>query len=248
MTTTTVIPSARVPQVGAHDRTFYSGISIAMALTVLAGFGPTYFFRAWTHTPTISGLTTLSPLLHVHGLLFSAWVVLFVVQTTLIAQRRVAVHRRLGVAGVALAALMVVVGLSTAIEGVRRGAAPPGVEPLAFLSVPFFDLVLFTGFVTAAVVQRRNREAHKRLMLLAYVSIIAAAVARMPGMLSLGPFGFFGASFLFVVAGIVYDKVSRGRVHRVYAIGGTLIALSVPGRLIFSSTGAWRSFAEFLTR
>lgn len=219
-----------------------------MALTVLAGFGPTYYFRSSLPTSTISGSTSLSPLLHLHGLLFSSWVLLFIVQTALVAARRVAVHRRLGIAGVVLAAAMIVVGLATAIDAAGRGAAPPGVDALVFLVVPMFDIVLFTGFVTAAVLKRRNREAHKRLMLLAYVSIITAAVARLPGMLPLGPLAFFGLSFLFVVAGATYDFVTRRRIHPVYVWGGALVFLSVPLRLALSSTSAWRAFAEWLVR
>ncbi len=116
------------------------------------------------------------------------------------------------------------------------------------MAVPIFDIILFTGFVGAALLKRRDKESHKRLMLLAYVSIITAAVARLPGMLPLGPPAFFGASFLFVVAGIVYDRVSRGRIHRVYKIGAPIIALSVPLRLAVSGTAAWQSFARWLVQ
>ena len=112
--------------------------------------------------------------------------------------------------------------------------------------MPFFDLVLFTGFVSAALLKRREKEAHKRLMLLAYVSIITAAVARMPGILPYGPLVFFGLSFMFAVAGMVYDWISRGQVHRVYVWGGVILALSVPLRLALSGTAAWQAFARWL--
>jgi hypothetical protein len=184
----------------------------------------------------------------VHGALFTAWVLLFIVQTALVASRRVAVHRRLGVAGAVLAAAMVVAGTIIAIATAARGSAPPGMDPLAFLVIPIFDMVLFATFVTAALALRRDKEAHKRLMLLAYVSIIVAAVARLPGVLPLGPAGFFGLSFLFVVAAGIYDFLSRRRVHKVYLWGGALILVSVPARLFISGTSAWRSLAELLTR
>jgi hypothetical protein len=175
-------------------------------------------------------------------------VFLFIVQTALVASRRVAVHRRLGVVGAALAAAMVVVGTLTALQAARRGSAPPGVDALAFLIVPLFDMVLFSGFITAALVLRRDKETHKRLMLLAYVSIIAAAVARLPGLLPLGPLAFFGLAFVFVAVAAVYDLVSRRRVHRVYLWGGALFVISVPLRLALSGTPAWRALAELLTR
>jgi uncharacterized membrane protein YozB (DUF420 family) len=233
---------------GAGDRLFYSTMAIVMALTVLVGFGGTYYLRLISGSPvTVSG-GSITPTLHLHGLLFTAWVLLFLVQTTLIAARRVNVHRRLGYASMALAAAMVIVGFRTAVEAAGRGAAPPGVDPLSFLAVPIFDLVLFTGFVSAAMLKRREKEAHKRLMLLAYVSIITAAVARWPGILPLGPLVFFGLSFLFVVAGMVYDRRSRGRIHRVYLWGAPIIALSVPLRLAVSGTDAWLAFARGLVQ
>jgi hypothetical protein len=185
---------------------------------------------------------------HAHAALFTTWVLLFIVQTALVAGRRVAVHRRLGIAGACVAAALVVAGLLIAVAAAARGGAPAGADPLEFLAVPFFDLVLFSGFIIAALVMRRHKDAHKRLMLLAYVSIITAAVARLPGVLTLGPPVFFGLSFCFVVAGALYDYFSRGRVHQVYWVGGAIILVSVPLRLAISSTTTWRIFAEFLIR
>jgi hypothetical protein len=226
---------------------FYSSLAWIMAATVLVGFGPTYYFRTYYGSlPTVSGATELSFLTHVHGALFTTWVVLFIVQTTLVAQRRVAWHRRLGGVGVGLAIAMTIVGISTALASAARGGAPPGVSPQLFLIVPLGDMVLFAGFVTAAVVQRRNREAHKRLMLLAYVSIIVAAVARIPGVITLGPLAFFGGAFIFALAGMIYDYMTRGQVHRAYVWGGLIFAASVPLRLVVAQTAAWQTFVGYL--
>jgi hypothetical protein len=143
---------------------------------------------------------------------------------------------------------MIVAGTATALATARRGSAPPGMDPLAFLTIPIFDMVLFAGFVAAALLRRRDKEAHKRLMLLAYVSIIVAAIARLPGLLPLGPPVFFGLSLVFVAAGVLYDVISRGRVHKAYVWGGAILVLSIPVRLGLSTTSAWRAFAEMLTR
>jgi hypothetical protein len=246
--TTTVVTGASVRTAGPRDRLFYSSLATAMALTVFLGFGQTYYFRLVADTPTTLTGRPMTPTLHAHAIAFSAWVLLFLVQTLLVASRRVWVHRRLGYASMALAATMIVVGLRTAIQGAARGSAPPGVDSLTFLAVPFFDIVLFTGFVSAALLKRRDKEAHKRLMVLAYVSIITAAIARMPGILPLGPLVFFGLSFLFVIAGMVYDWTSRGRIHQVYKVGAPIIALSVPLRLAISGTPAWQAFARWLVQ
>lgn len=247
--TASISNPAIVHDVARYDRAFYSGIAILLAAMALVGFGPTFYFRWLFGAPsTISGTTVLSPLTLLHGTLFSAWMVLFIVQTSLIAARRVTLHRRLGVGGAVLAGAMVIVGLSTAVAAARRGNAPPGIDPLTFLAIPTMDLVLFAGFVTAAVLRRREKDAHKRLMLLAYISIIAAAAARMPGVFPYGPLAFFAIGYGTSLLGAAYDYWSRGRVSRVYMWGIAVLALSVPLRLALSSTSAWRSFAEFITR
>lgn len=232
-----------------YDRVFYGGMGALLGAVAVAGFAPTFYLRPlFGAPPTVTGSTELTPLAQIHGTVFTAWMVLFIVQTSLIASRRVAVHRRLGIAGAVLAAIMIVVGYLTAVAAARRGAAPPGADPLAFLVVPLFDLVLFGGFVAAAVLRRRDKETHKRLMLLAYISIIAAGVARLPGLLPYGPFVFFGIGYGLSLFGVAYDQWSRGRIHRVYYWGVPLLLISVPGRLMLSSTGAWQSFAAFVTR
>jgi hypothetical protein len=232
-----------------YDRVFYGSMGILLAAIAFAGFAPTFYLRSWFGAPpTVGGATTLTPLAQVHGAVFTAWMGLFIAQTSLIASRRVTVHRRLGVAGAVLAVLMIIVGFLTAVAAARRGATPPGADPLSFLAVPLFDLALFGGFVTAAVLRRRDKETHKRLMLLGYISIIAAGVARLPGMLPYGPLAFFGIGYGLSLIGVAYDQWSRGKIHRVYYWGITLLLISVPGRLMLSTTGAWRSFAEWVTR
>lgn len=249
MATVAVSKPALRPAAGAYDRVFYSSMAIVMALTVFAGFAPTYYLRVFGSAPmvTISN-SPFTTLVHIHGLLFTGWVVLFIAQTALVATHRVAVHRRLGVAGALLAAGMVVAGLLTAISAAARGSTVPGIDPMSFLAIPFFDMVLFPTFVGAALWMRKNKEAHKRLMLLAYISIVVAGVARLPGLLPLGPLVFFGLTFIFLLAGVIYDLVTRRRVHPVYLWGGGLLVASVPVRLVISGTPAWKSFAEFLTR
>ena len=239
---------ATFPAAGRYDRVFYTGISIALVAVVLAGFSSTYFLPlvAGGQARTISG-GPITSLVHAHGLLFTAWTALFVLQAVLIAGRQVATHRALGTAGGLLALTMVVVGVATAVSTAARGGAPPGVDPRAFLLIPTMDLVLFSGFVGTALYFRRNKEAHKRLMLLASVSIVAAAFARIAG-ISANPLLFFGLAGLFIVAGVTYDLASRGRVHPAYVWGGAIFAVSVPLRLMLSGTRPWLAVADWLIR
>jgi hypothetical protein len=238
---TAVVPSVAAT---AYDRVFYSGMAIALAVTVFAGFVRTYFLplaRSAANTAALPGLV------HLHGALFSGWLLLFIAQTALVAGGRVAVHRRLGLLGVLLAAAMVGVGTATAINAAARGSSPPGVDPLVFMAVPLFDMFTFPGFVTAAVALRRSPEAHKRLMLLATISLAAAGVARLSIMKHAGLITVFATAYLFLAAAVIYDLVTRRRVHPVYIWGGLLLVASVPLRLFVSGTGAWRSLAQFLT-
>src|SRR5512143_3471861 len=228
----TATASRPVSQPGRYDRAFYSGMAIAMALAVLIGFART-FYLSWyfgTHG-TITG-APFTPVVRIHAALFTAWVLLFLVQTSLVATHRVAVHRRMGVAVAVLAGLMAVAGTTIALEAARRGSAPPGISPKQFLAIPLGDIAGFVVLVALALWLRRNKEAHKRLMLLAYLAILAAAVARFPGVLPLGPLAFYGFTFIpFLAAAMIYDWVTRGRVHPVYLWGGGLLVASVPLRL-----------------
>ena len=230
-----------------RDRRFFTGMAVAAALTVFAGFAPSYYLRSIVGRATFSG-GTLTPLLHVHGLLFTAWIVFFIVQVRLVAGRRLALHRRLGYGAAVLAAAMVVAGFLAAVDSARRGSAPPGVPPLAFLAIPLADLVIFSVLVGLGLAWRARPEAHKRLMLVSTISILTPAIARIPGVLAGGPLAFFALTDLFVVACLVYDRVARGRVHPAFWWGGGLLLASQVGRLAVSGTSGWLAFAAWVTR
>lgn len=223
-------------------RRFYIGIALATAITVFAGFAPTYYLRAYYQTTPLGGLR------HLHGVVFTGWVLLFLVQATLVSAGRVARHRRLGVAGAVLAALLVVVGTTTAIRAVAEGRSPPGVPPLSFLAVPLFDMVMFTGLAATGLWHRRRADIHKRLMTLATISLLGAPIARLPfGAPMVGLPGVFALADLFIVACIVYDLATLRRVHPATLWGGLAIAISQPLRLAISGTGLWLGFASWIT-
>lgn len=231
---------------GPHDRAFFSGMAIALALVVLVGFGPSYYWAYFGQglTTTISG-GPFTPLVQVHAALFTSWVLLFVVQTALIATHRVRVHRRLGIVGGTLALGMVVAGTLAAIAAARRGAGPTRADPLGFLAIPLTDMLLFGGFVSAALLKRRDKDAHKRLMLLAYVSLLAAAFARVPAVASLAPPAPLFASLLPLILAMAYDRLTRGRVHRAYLWGLGAFVLSLL-RVPLSGSAAWHTLAGWM--
>jgi hypothetical protein len=219
-------------------------MAIAIAITVFVGFSRSYFLKSWYGTPE------LSRLLHLHGLVFTAWVLFFLAQTTLVATGRTWLHRRMGIAGVVLAALVVIVGTTVAITRLRTGISPlPGIPAPSFFAIPFFDMVVFAILVTTAIYYRRRIEAHKRLMTLSMITLLAAPIARMSFLpLPPGPPTFFGLADLFIVVLLVYDISTRRKVHPATIWGGLLIVASQPLRLMISGTPAWLAFAGWLTR
>ncbi|HEY0350783.1 MAG TPA: hypothetical protein VGC48_01605 [Gemmatimonadales bacterium] len=221
-------------------RRFYVGMAVAIAIVVFAGFSRSYFLKAYFGSPE------LSLLLHIHGIVFTAWVLFLLAQTTLVATGRTYIHRRLGVAGAVLALLLVVMGTTTAILRVKGGSAPiPGVSGLSFLAVPLFDMLLFAVLVGTALYFRRRLETHKRLMLLGTITLVGAPIARFHlG----GPPTFFGLSDLFILAIVVYDLATRRKIHPATLWGGLAIVASQPLRLMISGTPAWLAFAGWLTR
>ena len=226
-----------------RERWFYVCMSIAVVITVFAGFAPTYYLRPrFTAAP-------LMPLLHLHGLVFSSWIVLFVVQTTLVAAHRTDIHRRLGILGGVIATFMILIGFITALIRASQGATPvPGVSPLSFLVVPLGDISVFAVLISAGFYYRRRPDVHKRLMLLATISILAAAIARLPfAIMQAGPPAFFGFTDIFILVCVLYDLITLRRIHRATALAGLLIILSQPLRLMLGGTHAWLSFAGWLT-
>jgi len=223
------------------DRTFYSAMAVAIGLTSLAGFGRTFYLRS------VSG-TSLSPLLQVHGAVFTAWLVLFIVQARLVAARRVRLHRQLGVAGAVLAALVLVVGLAAAVDAARRGFAPPGAPPpLVFFAIPVGAVTTFAILVAAALYWRRRPDVHKRLMLMGTISVLTPAIARLPGIAGSAPPVFFAVNDLFVLACLVYDWKVLGRIHRATAWGAAVFVLSQPVRILIGFSAPWLAFARWIT-
>ena len=228
----------------SRERIFFTGMAAALVITVFAGFSRTFYLRPVFHPEP------LLPLLILHGIVFSAWLALFVTQTTLVAAKRTRTHMRLGIAGGVLAASMVIIGVLTALVRAKSAPPVPGFSsPLVFLTIPLVDMLVFAILVSAAFYFRRRLDIHKRLMLVATIGILPAAIARLPFdfILRYGPIAFFGLADLFVIPCLIYDLIARGRPHRATVLAGALIVISQPLRLILGNTQAWISFATWLT-
>jgi hypothetical protein len=231
---------------------FFPSMSIAAAVTVFVGFAPTYYLKSLTHTAAYPTGLPVSPslpaLVHVHAIVFTVWILLFLVQTTLIAADRPHLHRRLGVAGAGLALVMFIVGVLTAVKGARDGWNPGGPYPdsLAFLIVGLVDVAIFAGFVGAGLYFRRRPELHKRLMLLGTVGgLMWPAITRMPYVAG-RPILMFGLLGALVLASAVRDVSQRSPVRVVSLWGGLLILAAFPIRMAIGLTASWHAFATWL--
>jgi hypothetical protein len=225
-----------------RDRAFYITMSILVVVSVLAGFARTYFLRPYFWP------NTLPPYIHVHGAAFTTWIALFAVQIVLIASRRTDVHRRLGWVAAGLAALMIPVALTAAVfSGQRNVLAGNVTGARIFLAVPVFSMIAFLILAGAAVYYRQRPETHKRLMLLATINILDAAIARWPlAFISSTTWMYYVVTDLFIVAAVVYDYASRRRLYAAYAWGGLLVIGMQAGRELIGRTAAWQSFARLI--
>jgi len=228
----------------SRERMFYTGMATLSAAVIFAGFSRTYYLKAlFANLP-------LTPLVHLHGMVFTCWLVLFITQTALVAAKRTDLHRRLGVFGAVLAGVMIVVGPMTAIAAAKRGfGVPGGPGPLVFLTIPLFDILVFAILVAAGLSYRQRPDVHKRLMLLATISILPPGIARLPFhfILAAGPLAFFGLADLVLLACATYDTITKRRLHPAYLWGGLLVIVSHPLRLAIGGTSTWLAFARWLT-
>jgi hypothetical protein len=224
-------------------------MSLACAATAFLGFAPTYF------VPLAQRTFAASPVIHFHGLLFFTWTLYVVMQSWLAASGRMVNHRSFGIAGVSIATAMVIFGFFASVTSMKNAAALGQIDAgVSFSIVPLSGIAFFAAVFLLAIVNTRRPEIHKRLMLLAAVSILDAPIARW-FLTFLAPPGPPGpppvpvtiapavvASLLLVVA-MVRDWRTEGRVHPVY-IYGTLAMLAVKFlNWPLSETAAWHAFA-----
>jgi hypothetical protein len=228
----------------AFERRFFLMIAILFPLTVIVGFGPTYYLKGFLTSPPVP-----SAMVHVHGLVMSAWVLLFVAQVYMIRSTRIKLHQRLGLAGIALAIVIVATGVVTGIQSAQRGGGVPGIPPLEFLIVPVGDVIVFAILFAAAVYYRRNAPNHKRLMLLTVLNFLPPAVGRFPFEFAaaLGPVWFYGLPDLLAIIFVAADTWRNGKLNKVFLAGAIFLIASHWLRLMFAPTQAWLGVAAWLT-
>lgn len=229
-----------------NDRSLFLAAAIGFPLVVFVGYFKSYYFSAFF----ADARPIANSLVHAHGIVMSLWVVYFAAQVALVRTKNIKLHRRLGMAGVGLAALVVVTGLMTAYDAqIVRRAAPPGADPLEFFILPVGDMLLFVIYFAGAIYYRKRPPEHKSLMLMTAINFAPAALFRV----SFVPENYvlpftFGAPLLAAIFCLIWLRVKHGKFNRVFVAALLLyiIALPVPFRMAFAETAAWRGLTNWL--
>lgn len=232
------------------ERRFYSRMALFMLVVVLIGFGPSFYLKPLdlVHYPRPN--PSLTPGVMVHGLTFSAWIVVFIAQTQLVAAGRRDLHRALGVAGIGLGVALLPVMYLTAVWQVARANQPPITDPLTWTAVPLAGIPVFAALLLLGLrYSRRDLQAHKRLMLGLMIMVMQPALHRFP---------IFPPTLLFfVIVSILtwllfvplflWDRRTIGKLHWATKLGAALFALVIAAQTIgLAIPGLWAPIAERL--
>jgi hypothetical protein len=225
---------------------FFVVMATAVAVTVFLGFAPSFYLRS-TFNPSRS----LSILLHIHGFALSAWIVLFLMQTILIARGSTTLHRRLGWVMSGLAASIVALMGAAIVDQMQR--IPPPFPPAVALALGLFDIIAFATLVSWAIFWRRRSDWHKRLMLSATILLLGAAVVRIVAFNGVHDPRYFilaeyCSAFVFFVPCFTYDWMTRRKLHPANVVGLALILLDLTLQPIVLSWGMWTGFANAIQR
>ncbi len=226
-----------------YDHIFFAAYAALMLITVVMGFGPTYYFAGVFRAPLQSRI------IHVHAVIFSSWILLLIAQTSLASVRRVDLHKRLGIAGFLLACLMVIAGVAAATDSLVRASLFPGRGAQAFYIVPLSNIFVFAVVMTFAYRLRRDAAAHKRLILIASTALMIAAITRWPvAAVHHRTLAAGFASDMFLLALVIYDLWTLRKVHRATLWAGTFLIVVQLIRLPIGNTAAWQAFAAWVQK
>lgn len=242
---------------------FFFWMSALLLAFLLVGFAPTLYLREFFPVAPIPGY------LYVHGAVLTSWFVWLLLQTSFVRTGNTAMHRRMGVIGTIIGAAVVVAGpmASFGVVGRLREADldwDTDMSALPFLGVDgvpmvnfaaqvvwgnLVSIVVFAGLLAAAVLLRRNPQAHKRLMVLGSIAIVGPALARISRWPIFGgedsgfiPIVFFGL----VTAVIAHDLITTRRLHRVTWIGAAAIVASSVAQQLVAGSELGRAFIRML--
>jgi len=232
--------SAAKPSRAHADHVFFATSALLILAVVFIGFARSYYLVGMlrAHLPTV--------LIHIHGALMSCWVLLFIAQVALVSAKRIDWHMRLGILGMGLAGLIVPIGFATLIQTVRHRYMFFGKNMDLVLAGDVLQLSLFAALIIWAFCVRRDGAAHKRLMLLAMVTLLGPAIARWPFAFAHSFVGFFSLLDAIPLLLIAFDLVSRRRLHRATTLGVALVLGMQLSILPLAHSASWHHFTLWI--
>jgi FtsH-binding integral membrane protein len=201
------------PTARTFERRLFIVTAIVAALIVVGGFARSYYLRSYFETQP------LAPFLHLHGAAMTVWFALFVMQVLLISVRRPDLHRRVGMFAAVAAVLLVAVGILTALRFVARTVEDPQEGPVAQI-IAAYDLVVLAIFmilIAIALVMRRQPAVHKRLMVMASLSLLGPPLARI-----VADETALLLNELLVAGVVIVDTIKHRRLDPAFGWGGLL--------------------------
>jgi len=223
------------------ERAFFAGMAVLILATVLFGFAKTYFMAGMVAAPLPNKL------IHIHGAAFTLWIVLLITQIALVSAKQVRVHKQLGLWGFGLAVVMVGLGLTAAVNALRRGVAVNGLDAQTFFIVPVTAIFLFAVIIGFSYRLRRNPAAHKRLVIIATIALLDAAVGRWPiHALQVHPPLQDVVLLGFLVLVAAYDLLSLHKIHRATIWASALCIVVHLVRIPIGQSAPWHALASRL--
>ena len=222
--------------------------AVAVVAIVFTGFMPTYLI------PVISSTQSIPALLHLHAALFFGWVLIFLVQSILVFQGRLAVHRCIGKIAAVWTMGTITTGFYLAFITISRDLGLiDGSFGAVQTVIPFSQICMFTCLIIVALANTKRPDLHKRVMVLAALVATTPALARIglvvvgePSPMAVGLI-FLASNGLIIVVGS-YDAICTGRIHPVFLYGGLAILLVRIARVPFAMTSLWRDTAESISK
>lgn len=239
---TTTIAAPRRAKVQT-DRYFFSCLCLLTLVVVWLGFSKTYYGVGMVNAPLPA------PVIHVHAVIFTLWLLTLIVQTALVSARKVKLHMTVGLWGFGLACIMPVIGTAAAVNGLRRDIAPiAGIPPLTFFVVPVSAILTFCILAGFAYKLRRRPDYHKRLIMIATFTLLDAAYGRFPNTVGFGNSAL--AQILLVLALpaliVLYDLITLRRIHFATWTATLFLAFEQIARIPLAQTAPWQAFAKMI--
>lgn len=221
------------------EHLFFGGMSALIALVVFIGFARTYYLAS-----IFAAKPLAAPIVHVHGAVFTCWILLLVLQTSLVGTGHTRVHRRLGLLGLGLAPLMVALGVAVSVEMLKRMSLVPGVDAPLIFAVALSEITGFAVPVFFGFRWRRRSDLHKRLILIGTIAMMTAGFGRWPvSVLLHKPLPAMTCTFGLLVLLVGFDLMSSRRIHPATIFGGAWVVLIELTAVAIGNTAAWHTFA-----